>query len=41
LTSKGHWRIGNVKAVRVGSFPAEEAKNINANDDVYEMALAA
>jgi hypothetical protein len=38
LTLEGYWRIGNVKAVRIGSFPVVETKNLNANDEAYLMA---
>ena len=40
LTLKGYWRIGKAEAAWLG-FLTEEAQKVNANDDVYEMALAA
>jgi hypothetical protein len=37
---KKHRRIGNVKAVRIGTTRSKKQKTINANDDIYEMEYA-
>jgi hypothetical protein len=38
-TTEGMWRIGECRTpLRVGSFSAEEANTINANDSVYSLA---
>jgi hypothetical protein len=41
-TGKDAWRIGQkVEDLKGCRLTTEEAKNVNANDDIYTMAVAA